>query len=174
MSADMNDASDARVGEQELLERRAAVLARRPRRTDTAETVDMAVFRLARERYAIELTYLLQIFPLRDLATLPGARAPLVGLTPWRGALLRVIDLAAALGRPQVGIADRGRVLAVGEGERAGFGILIDAVEDVLAVPESAIRPLAGADAGESGLLRGVTTDAVLVLDGQELLRNFS
>src|SRR5690606_22692254 len=104
---------------------RAAALARRPRREHTGETLEVAVFRLGRERYAIELENLFQIFALRDLAMLPGARAPLLGLTPWRGTLLRVLDLAAALGRTQTGIADRGRVLAIGSGERAEFGLLI-------------------------------------------------
>jgi purine-binding chemotaxis protein CheW len=159
--------------DREVLAARAAALARHERRERPTDVVDVAVFRLGRERYAVELPYLLQIFPLRDLALLPGARPPLLGLTPWRGSLLRVLDLGTALGRAHSGIADRGRVLVLGAEDRADFGVLIDGVEDIVPLPQDEIRVLAGSD-DRSGLLRGVTSDAVLVLDAQELLRNFT
>lgn len=171
----MNESTDEQAAaDRAVLEQRAAVLARRGGRHTVADAQDMAVFRLGRERYAVDLQWLVQIIPLRDLALLPGARAPLVGLTPWRGMLLRVLDLGAALGRPHTGIADRGRVLVLGSDAHGDFGILIDAVDDVVALPSSAIHPLPGAGDTASALLRGVTPDAVIVLDGQELLRNFA
>lgn len=159
--------------DREVLEARAAALARHERYERPTDVIDVAVFRLGRERYAIELAYLLQIFPLRDLALLPGARAPVLGLTPWRGSLLRVLDLGAALGRAQSGIADRGRVLVIGGEDRAEFGVLIDGIEDITPLPLDEIRVLSGGDE-RSGLLRGVTSDAVLIVDAQELLRNFT
>ncbi|MGH7445608.1 MAG: chemotaxis protein CheW [Longimicrobiales bacterium] len=165
---------EVRAAERMILERRAAALARRPQRQVQTETAEVAVFRLGRERYAIDLRCLLQIFPLRDLALLPGARPPLVGLTPWRGVLLRMLDLGSALGRPHTGIADRGRVLVLGREGRADFGILIDMVEDVVALPESGIRPLPGTAQDRTAFLRGVTSEAVLVLDAQELIRTFA
>lgn len=172
MSDVQND--ELRAAERALLERRAAALARRPERAVRTDTMEVVVFRLARERYAIDLRCLMQIFPLRDLALLPGARPPLVGLTPWRGVLLRMIDLGTALGRSHTGIADRGRVLVIGHEDRADFGILIDAVEDVVVLPESEIRALPGTVEDRTAFLRGVTSEAVLVLDTQELIRTFA
>lgn len=166
-------AADAPDAERRVLERRAAVLARRVRRERPVESIEVAVFRLGRERYAIELGCLLQIFPLRDLALLPGARPPVIGLTPWRGGLLRVLDLGAALGRAQSGIADRGRVLAFASGERPAFGVLIDGVDEVRQLPLPEIRPLPARGDDELRLLRGVTSDAVLVLDGEQLIRTY-
>lgn len=156
--------------ERALLEMRAAHLARRQQQEDPGETIEVAVFRFGRERYAIELACLLQIFALRDLALLPGARPPVIGLAPWRGDLLRVLDLGSALGRPHEGIADRKRVLALASGEQAAFGILIDAIDDVRELPVAEIRPLPGRDQDAAALLRGVTSDAVLVLDAQALI----
>lgn len=172
MSDVQND--ELRAAERALLERRAAALARRAERAVRTDTMEVVVFRLARERYAIDLRCLMQIFPLRDLALLPGARPPLVGLTPWRGVLLRMIDLGTALGRSHTGIADRGRVLVIGHEDRADFGILIDAVEDVVVLPESEIRALPGTVEDRTAFLRGVTSEAVLVLDTQELIRTFA
>jgi len=154
-----------------LLEMRAAHLARRPQDEAPSQSVEVAVFRFGRERYAVELGCLLQIFPLRDLALLPGARPPVIGLTPWRGDLLRVIDLGSALGRPHEGIADRKRVLALASDERAAFGVLIDAIDEVRLLPLAEIRPLPSREEDGTPLLRGVTADAVLVLDADALIR---
>ena len=159
------------MSDQEILRQRAAVLARREREVVATVRVDHAVFRLAREAYAIEVAALKQIFPLRDLARLPGARAPLIGLTAWRGGLLRVIDLLAALGRTQGGIADQGRVLVIGQPDAGEFGVLVDAVEDVIQLSDEDVK---AAPSGETNsLVRGVTRDAVLVLDAPEMLRRF-
>ena len=170
--AESEMANGVPLDEQALLRQRAAALARRLDAVRTDAGVEHAAFRLARERYAIELGALVQIFPLRDLARLPGARPPLIGLTPWRGGLLRVIDLAVALGRPHSGIADQGRVLVIGDEDGREFGILVDAVQDVVALHADDVRSLAGEEVGAS-LLRGVTRDAVLILDAPEMLRRF-
>lgn len=159
--------------ERAILARRAAQLARRSEQTEVTETVEVAVFRYGRERYAIELGCLLQIFALRDLALLPGARPPVIGLTPWRGGLLRLLDLGAALGRPHEGIADRKRVLALASGSQAAFGILIDMIDDVRTLPVEEIRRLPERDDEHAAMLRGVTRDAVLVLDADELIRAY-
>lgn len=159
--------------ERAILARRAAQLARRSEQTEVTETVEVAVFRYGRERYAIELGCLLQIFALRDLALLPGARPPVIGLTPWRGGLLRLLDLGAALGRPHEGIADRKRVLALASGSQAAFGILIDMIDDVRTLPVEEIRRLPERDDEHAAMLRGVTRDAVLVLDVDELIRAY-
>ncbi len=160
--------------ERALLERRAVRLARHVRQPEVSEGVEVAVFRYGRERYAIELGCLLQIFALRDLALLPGAKPPVIGLTAWRGGLLRLLDLGGTLGRTQGGIADRKRVLALASGSQAAFGILIDAIEDVRTLPLTEIRALPGRDDEVNALLRGVTPDAVLVLDADALIETYA
>ncbi len=171
---DTGASAPAEAHEAAILRRRAELLARRPARETARDLAEAAIFRLGRERYAIELRWLLQIFPLRDLALLPGARPPVIGLTPWRGALLRVIDLNAALGRPGVGIADRGRVLVLADDDTARFGVLVDTIEDLRTLDLDALQPLPGRQEGDTRPLRGVTTDAVIVLDGEALLRTFA
>jgi chemotaxis signal transduction protein len=84
-----------------------------------------------------------------------------------------VLDLGSALGRPHEGIADRKRVLALASGEQAAFGILIDAIDDVMELPLADIRPLPTREEAAITLLRGVTSDAVLVLDADALIRTY-
>ncbi len=168
------DGAPAAVDEGAVLRRRAEQLARRSYREEVGERAEVAIFRLGRDRYAVELRWLMQIFPLRDLALLPRARPPVVGLTPWRGGLLRVIDLNIALGRTAVGIADRSRVLVMADDDGARFGVLVDTVDDLRSLNLDAILPLPGREEEDTRPLRGVTSDAVLVLDGEVLIRTFA
>ncbi|MGH7505553.1 MAG: chemotaxis protein CheW [Longimicrobiales bacterium] len=153
--------------ERRILELRARELARPPRRDRSRTDSDVVIFSLARASYAIELNCLRHVFALRELALLPGAEAPLIGVTAWRGDLIPVLDLAGILGLPEGGPTDRGHVLVLGVGDRS-FALLADAILDVITISDS-LAPAAG-----HRFLRGVTADAVAVLDGRQLIRTFS
>jgi purine-binding chemotaxis protein CheW len=152
--------------EQALLEARARALARRKRRRADA-IVEIVIFSLARATYAIELKHLRQVFPLVHLALLPGAQPPLVGVTAWRGELIRVLDLTRILDVPQGGPTDRNRVLVLGDG-RAAFALLVDRILDVKELPEKQLTP------SGARFVRGATADAVALLDGEDLIRTFA
>ena len=152
--------------ERKLLEARARALARRQRRRAEA-TVELVLFSLARATYAIELQHLRQVYPLTHMAMLPGAQPPLVGVTAWRGELIRVLDLTRILDVPQGGPTDRSRVFVLGR-DRDVFALLVDRIIDVKEIPERQLTP-AGAP-----FLRAATGDAVAVLDGEELIRTFA
>lgn len=152
--------------EQKLLETRARALARRKRRRADA-TVEIVIFSLARATYAIELKHLRQVFQLVDLALLPGAEPPLIGVTAWRGELIRVLDLTRILDVPQGGPTDRSRVLVLGDG-RSAFALLVDRILDVKELPEKQLSPT------DARYVRGATADAVAVLDGENLIRTFA
>ncbi|WP_415011081.1 chemotaxis protein CheW [Amaricoccus sp.] len=86
-----------------------------------------------------------------------------------RGAVLPVIDLARRLGLaasgagPGAGPApgstlgpDRKVVIVAMLGERV-FGLMVDAVSDILSVPEDAMRPVpAIGDVADAGLVKGI------------------
>jgi len=70
---------------QEVLAARARALARPPAREVARDQLQLLAFSLGGERYAIELRHVAEIFRLRSLSLLPGAAAPTLGLTAWRG-----------------------------------------------------------------------------------------
>lgn len=158
-------APDPTDADRHVLESRARSLARRMRVEAREDAVDVVVFTLAGEACALELRYLRQVLPARELALLPGAAPPLVALTGWRGELVGVIDLARVLGARAGEPPDRRHLLVVGEGTPSA--LLVDDISALTSIAPSAIAPAAG----ERAFIRGVTTDAVLVLDGGELIR---
>jgi purine-binding chemotaxis protein CheW len=153
-----------------VLEERARALARPLRMSAPIDDLEVVTFALANERYAIESRYVFEVFRLEDLSPLPGAKPPVFGVTAWRGELLTILDLRTVLGLPVTALNDLSRVLVLGA-DRPAFGILADAVQDLVRLPASEVRQLPEGVAAKREYLHGVTADAVLVLDVQQLLR---
>lgn len=154
--------------ENELLEARARALARPPA-APAGDSIEVVTFMLAGETYAIESRYVLEVFRLTDLTRLPGAEAPIFGIAAWRGELLTILDLRPVLGLSAAALDDLGRVLVLGKDE-AAFGVLADAVQDLIAVPRSTVREPADGVALRREYLQGVTGEAVIVLAAEKLL----
>lgn len=155
---------------QRILKQRAALLAEPAVRETESESVDLITFRLGRESCAIDAKVVLNVFRLAGLARLPGAAVPVYGVTLWRGEIMTVLDLRQLLGLSTVALSDLGRVIVVGK-SRAAFGFLADSVTGVRATLPAEIHPPSGRSGLHQGLVRGITSDAVLVLDAEGLLR---
>lgn len=153
-----------------ILEQRAARLAEPRVREAEAGSVDLIMFRLGQESCAVEAAIVLNVFRLLGLARLPGAAAPVYGVTLWRGEIITVLDLRALLGQSTAALSDLGRVIVVGR-NRGAFGFLADSVSGVRATLPSEIHPSPAKPGVSQGLVRGLTSDAVLVLDNDGLLR---
>jgi purine-binding chemotaxis protein CheW len=156
----------------ELLRRRAVALARRPTREAAGTAVQVILFELGGEDFAIEASCVLQVAVLRELTPLPGAAAPLFGVTHWRGEVLTILDLREALGVRARGVTDLGRIIVVDGPDRL-FGVLADGVSDMTDMDTRRIMALPTEDASRSSLLRGVTEDGVLVMNTPALLERF-
>lgn len=165
------DAPPVDDAHHELLRRRAAALARVPYRGRAGTAVDMILFSLGDERFAIPAACVLQVAVLKEFTPLPGAPPPLFGVTHWRGEVLTILDLRELLGVRVHGLTDLGRVLVIDGPDRL-FGIVADAVSDMKEINSQDVRPLPEDGSGGS-LLRGATREGLLVIDSTVLLRRF-
>jgi purine-binding chemotaxis protein CheW len=172
VSGALDRARAPRPEDRDLLRQRALLLARRDRPRADAEGMTAVLFELGSERYVLDAAVVLQVGVLRELTPLPGAVPPLLGVTYWRGQVLTVLDLRGPLGVQVRGLTDMGRLIVV-EGPDHAFGILADAVTDMLEVPSAGVRAVQGRDDGDASLLGGVLDDATLVLDAAELVHRF-
>jgi purine-binding chemotaxis protein CheW len=170
--ADLVAARSAREEDGDVLRARAGALARAAVAERQRETFSAVVFMLGDERYALDTTVVLQVGVLRELTPLPGARAPLYGVTQWRGDVLTVLDLRSVLGASLRGITDLGRLVVV-EGEGRVFGILAERLAGIMEIDPAALKPLPQDDGAARSLLRGVTEDAVFVVDEEALLGSY-
>jgi chemotaxis signal transduction protein len=136
------------------------------------EAEQVVVFRLRAERHALPLDAVVEIFRPGEVVPLPGAEAPVLGVAAWRGRVLTVLDLAAG-GGASGELSPESRVIVV-EAPRAPVGVLADAVEEVRPLSASELHPAAPASRAREGLARGVTADALLVLDADALRRRLT
>lgn len=153
---------------ERILEERARRLAR-PKATPSSPTqaLELLVFFLGEERYGIETGAVVEVIPVRGLTPLPCVPDFVAGVIHHRGRILPVLDLKRLLGlqgRP-VGGTDRVVALEVGA---MSFGVLADAVAEVVRVPLEEVSPPPLGGGGHS-LLRGMTREAVAVLDAEVL-----
>jgi len=155
---------------REVLAERARELANVVTRERAEAAFDAVTFTLAGETYAIDARFVVEVFRLADLTLVPGAEAPMIGLTAWRGRLLTILDLRAMIGMSTSALNDLSHVIVLGE-ERAAFGILADTVEELVTITESVIHAPRAGVASEHKLLRGIANAEMLVLDAKGLLR---
>lgn len=155
--------------EQAVLSARAEELARVPAAPESAaERLEVVTFNLAGERYALETRFIREIVQPREITPVPGAADVLVGIMNLRGSVLAVMDLARllAIAHP----AERPWVIVLGL-ERAEFGLAAERIDEVTAWRADAVLP-AGLGEAATGLVRGVTREAVIVFDGAALLED--
>jgi purine-binding chemotaxis protein CheW len=156
-----------------VLEERARALARVPAETpDASAFLPVVTFTLSGERYAVEAQYVREVVRLGEHTPVPGAPDYLVGVVNLRGDILAVFDLRKLFGLPPVSVTDLSRILVLG-GDRAEFGVLVDTADEVrpLRTAELLEPPASVAGVGRE-YLRGVTEEALAVLDGAVLLRD--
>jgi purine-binding chemotaxis protein CheW len=156
---------------RQVLEERARALARVPAAGPSAgEAIEVVVFTQGGEPYALETRYVREVVRLTDCTPLPGAPPFLVGVLNLRGELLAVLDLRSFLGFEGAG-GERAWVLVLGA-ERAEFGLRVDAALEVRRLRLDEVLPPPDSGGPRRDHVRGVTAEALIVLDGGELLRD--
>jgi purine-binding chemotaxis protein CheW len=154
-----------------VMDQRARVLAQVPERApDTKQLLEVMTFRLANEKMAVETRYVRGVHRLGDITPLPGSPHFLAGVTNLRGGILAVMDLREFFGIPAAETDARSRIVILG-GNQPDFGMLVDEVYEVVRLHIDDVLDPPGSVSGMSrDCLRGVTQDALLVLDGEALL----
>lgn len=103
------------------------------------QRVKMVIFRAGGRRYAFYGRDIREILTPREIAWAPGLPEYLPGLVNVRGDVESVIDIRFFLGGERGDCAQCYIALAVCDGFRSG--VLVEAVEDVVDIPLSAVKP---------------------------------
>ncbi len=100
----------------------------------------IVVFVLANEYYGVDIAAVQEVVKLQPITFVPRAPAFIEGVTNLRGKALPVVDLRKRFGLP-VGETTRQTRIVVAEVDRNPVGMLVDAVTQVLHVPEGTVEP---------------------------------
>ena len=156
---------------QRVLSQRAALLARVPATQETARAkLELLCFELGAQRCAIELRFVCEVQKPLPITRLPGAASHLRGITSLRGEILPVFDVRELLHAGHAEAGESARLLVLGE-TNPELCVAVDAVQEISSLALDSVLELSQSGLGFSGLfLRGVTSDALVVIDAAALL----
>ncbi|OFZ98946.1 MAG: chemotaxis protein [Betaproteobacteria bacterium RIFCSPLOWO2_02_FULL_62_17] len=154
-----------------ILHERALALATEPGRTQSLDqSIEAVEFLLAHERYAVESSYVREVYPLENLTPLPCTPAFVLGIVNLRGEIVSVIDLRKFFDLPQTGLPDLNKVIVLESGDMV-FGILADAILGARRIALAEIQPSLPTLTGiREKYLKGITPERTVVLDAGRLL----
>ena len=156
---------------QRLLQARARALAQEEETAAAPENyLEVLEFSLAYERYALETSFVREVYHLKEFTPLPCTPPFILGIISVRGQILAVIDLKRFFNLPDKGLSDLNKVIIL---RRGGLevGLLADAVSGVHAIPLSEVQaPLPTLEGISPDYLKGVTRDALIILEAEKIL----
>lgn len=135
--------------------------------------IQLVVFDLASEHYGVDISDVREIMRMQNITKVPGAVSYVEGVINLRGKVLPVLDLRKRLGLKAAEQSEESRIVVVDIADGA-VGVIVDAVTEVLHVPNSSIEPPSSMVArGNSDYLRGIaklTDRLIILLDLNKLL----
>ena len=156
---------------REIHKNRALELSQEAEKKEKDEThLEVVEFLLAHERYALELDYIREIYPLREFTPLPCTPNFVLGIINVRGQILSIVDLKKFFSLPEKGFTDLDRILIL-RSDGKEFGILADEILGVRSIPISDVQPSLPTLSGiQDKYLKGVTLERIVVLNGEKIL----
>lgn len=108
------------------------------------ETQQYLTFFLGDEAFAMDIRAVREIIQPSSMTVVPRMPEFVRGVINLRGSVVPVIDLSARFGRPCVNSGKKTSIIIYDsreQGERQELGVMVDAVAEVVDIPESAMEP---------------------------------
>ena len=154
-----------------ILKERAKIFSRElEAKGEEVQYVEILEFLLAHEMYGVELKYVCEVYPLKELTPIPAIPAFVLGIVNVRGEILSVIDIKKFFDLPEKGLTDLNKVIILHSADME-FGILADSIIGVRNILLSELKTSLPTLTGiREEYLKGVTKEREIVLDAGKLL----
>jgi len=101
---------------------------------------ELIAFRIGEQEFCVDIMSVREIRGWTPATPLPHAPSYVNGVINLRGAVLPIVDLAARLGFQRTNPTARSVIIVVRVDQQL-FGLLVDAVSDILTVTDDALQP---------------------------------
>ncbi|MBP0614158.1 chemotaxis protein CheW [Jiella mangrovi] len=109
-------------------------------RTDPRSARELIAFCIGEQEFCVDIMSVREIRGWTQATPLPHAPSYVNGVINLRGAVLPIVDLAARLGFPRTVPTARSVIIVV-RVELQLFGLLVDAVSDILTITDESLQP---------------------------------
>ena len=133
--------------------------------TKTVEEIQLVVFSLGHEEFAVEVTQVREIMRMEEITRMPKSPSFVEGIINLRGQIIAVIDLAQRLNLQSGEQTGETRIIVV-EAEELKVGMIVDSVSEVLRVSSESVEvtPTLAADVSLAYLQGVVKQDNRLII----------
>jgi purine-binding chemotaxis protein CheW len=130
-----------------------------------AEEIQLVVFSLGREEFAVEVTQVREIMRMEEITRMPKSPSFVEGIINLRGQIIAVIELAKRLNLETAERSGETRIIVV-EAEAIKVGMIVDSVSEVLRVGAGAVEqsPTLATDVSAAFLQGVVKQDNRLII----------
>jgi purine-binding chemotaxis protein CheW len=139
-----------------------------------AQVSQQLTFALAGEEYGVEILAVREIRSWSQVTRIPQTPDYVLGVLNLRGAIVPIMDLRLRFGLVRESYGDETVMIIVAIGDRL-FGIVVDAVSDVIDIDPMATKPVPDMGAVvDTRYLKGLVTHEermVMLLDVEKLMR---
>lgn len=155
-----------------ILKKRALQLARENKEKREKKLINVTVFQLSGERYAVESEYVLETIKLQKFTTLPTGPNFLFGFINHRGNVIAILDLKVFFELKGEKITDLNRIVILSKDD-ISFGILVDRIEGVIELDEDSLtKEIATIEGIRKEYFKGITSDDIIYLDAGKILQD--
>jgi purine-binding chemotaxis protein CheW len=137
------------------------------------DMLQFVTFKLAGQKYAMDILKVQEINNLKEITPVPNAPAYVEGAINLRGKVIPVLNLRKKFHMEQKDLSESNKIIIV-DIRGTVTGIIVDAVSDVLRVPEDVVEPPPPVSSSvRSEFIRGVAKlpdGLIIVLDMDRLL----
>ncbi len=135
--------------------------------------VQLVIFQLGREEFAVEVTQVREIIRMQDITRMPKAPSFVEGIINLRGQIIAVLDLAQRLSLEAAERGSETRIIVVEAGD-IKVGMIVDSVSEVMRINEDEVEPSPALAADvEAVYLKGVVKQEnrlIILLDLTRIL----
>ena len=103
------------------------------------KTVQLLIFAIAGEEYAVGLTEVQEIIPTPEITPVPNMPESVRGVANLRGRVVTAIDIKKLFGI-ETEIKNKSEHIIVAEKDDYLFGLLVETAEEVLRVPQETLK----------------------------------
>lgn len=109
-------------------------------KSEAGETIQLVVFELDKEEYAVEITDLQEIKKMTDITPIPNAPKFIRGIFNLRGKIIVVVDLEKRFNLVRDNERELEENLIITEVSENSFGVIVDRVTEIINVAKSSIQ----------------------------------
>jgi purine-binding chemotaxis protein CheW len=160
--------------EQTILNKRAAAIAgqKADQKDGSRDMLSVVEFVLIPERYAVAGSFVQEVMPLTEITPIPGTPPFIMGVINMRGKIVSLLNLKIKFSLKEKGLTDFNKVIILHNGTME-FGIVADAIAGTRFIPLDSISPPPlTLDKVAAELVIGITTDGVIILDADKMLKS--